>query len=306
MPTLYIHTGLHKTGTTSLQKAFFDNRAALARQNVLYPDAGLSQKPFNWGHHELAYAMRRRAGAQALWQSLRDEADASGLDKILVSSEELSLLPFPHFPGAEPYKLIAKIFEGYEIRHITYLRPQAELICSLYNHNVKAVGERRDILEFIADVTPRLEYQHYLNVAALGLGVQSIIVRRYTPQHLIDSDIISDIADLTGIDLDNGFDRPKAPLNPGLSSKGLEAMLLTNRRYAEQPLRLQAERKRIIAQHPASAFHRPSLLTDEARSLIEALYLQKNRMVARRYLGSDEELFTPEPDMAPASAISES
>ena len=152
MPTLYIHTGLHKTGTTSLQKAFFDNRAALARQNVLYPDAGLSQKPFNWGHHELAYAMRRRAGAQALWQSLRDEADASGLDKILVSSEELSLLPFPHFPGAEPYKLIAKIFEGYEIRHITYLRPQAELICSLYNHNVKAVGERRDILEFIADV----------------------------------------------------------------------------------------------------------------------------------------------------------
>ena len=46
-----------------------------------------------------------------------------------------------------------------------------------------------------------------------------------------------------------------------------------SRRYVDkktQQRKLQAERKRIIAQHPASAFHRPSLLTDEARSLIPA------------------------------------
>ena len=101
MPTLFIHTGLHKTGTTSLQKAFFDNRRVLARQGLLYPDTGLSPNPGNWGHHELALALRQQESGEALWQALRAEADASGLDRVLVSSETLSHLPYPRLPNAD-------------------------------------------------------------------------------------------------------------------------------------------------------------------------------------------------------------
>ncbi|WP_417743885.1 hypothetical protein [Salipiger sp.] len=291
MPTLYLHVGLHKTGTTTLQKTLHDNQDALARQGVLYPRTGLSQQPANWGHHELSYALRKRETAQEMWTALRREADAAALPKLVVSSEEFSLLPGPGLPGAEPFKLIAKFFEGYEIRLICYLRPQSELIASLYNHNVKSVGEQSGIMEFIARVAPRLEYHNYLNIAALGLGgAKTIIVRRYQKVHMTDGDIVADMAELIGVDA-SGFRRPKAPLNSGLTAEGMAHMLEANRRHADNPTRLKIARKRILDQHLAPPFYRHELLSAEAQQLIEAIYRYKNRHIARHYLGLDGELF---------------
>lgn len=291
MPTLFLHVGLHKTGTTSLQKAFFDNRAALERQGVLYPSTGLSPKPVNWGHHELAYALRQRPQGLEMWQALREEADAAGLPKVLVSSEELSLLPFPTLPGPAAFKLISEVFEGYDVRLICYLRPQAEMIASLYNHHVKSVGEHRDILEFIAQVAPRLDYQNYLNVAAHGLGPETVEVRRYQKSHMKNGDIISDMAERLGIDLTRGFVLRQTALNSGLTREGLQAMLEANRRLAGDPEKLKVARTAIIEQHRAPAFYRHNLLSDEMLQLIEALYRNKNRQIARRFLGRDEPLF---------------
>lgn len=235
MPKLFLHVGLHKTGTTSLQKTFFDHRAQLAEQELLYPQTGLPDSRTNWGHHDLAYSLRNADTAKNLWQRLRHEADASGLDRLFISSEELSLLPFPGLPHAQPFKLIAEVFEGYEIKLICYLRPQAEMITSLYNHNVKSVGEQRDILDFMAAVAPRLDYQHYLNVAALGLGEKAIEVRRYQKLHMKDGDIISDMADRLGLELPQKDRKRTQALNPGLTADGLAAMLQANRKHAGAP-----------------------------------------------------------------------
>ena len=292
MPTLFLHVGLHKTGTTSLQKAFFDNRAALERQGFLYPRTGLSPKPVNWGHHELAYALRHRPQGTEMWQALRKEADDAGLPNVVVSSEELSLLPFASLPGPAPFKLISQIFEGYDVRLICYLRPQAEMISSLYNHHVKSVGEKRDILEFIAQVAPRLDYQNYLNVAAHGLGTGAIEVRLYQKSHMKNGDIISDMADRLGIDLTHGFTIRQAALNSGLTREGLQAMLEANRRLAGDPEQLKAERTAIIERHRAPAFYRHQLLSDEILQVIEALYRNKNRQISRRFLGRNEPLFS--------------
>ncbi|MBN9889811.1 hypothetical protein [Salipiger abyssi] len=302
MPTLYLHTGLHKTGTTSLQKAFFDNRAGLARQGLLYPETGLSPHPSNWGHHELAYALRQPGPGEALWQALREEADAAGLDRVLVSSEALSHLPYPGLPASRPYKLIARIFAGYDIRLVVYLRPQADMIAALYRHHVKALGERRDPFDFIAQVAPRLEYQHYLNTAAAGLGPEAILPRRYQPGALVDRDIIADMATVTGIDLTREFRRPGTPLNRGLSADGLAAMLDANRRLADAPEQLHRERMRIIKAHPAPAFQKHDLLGADVERTIEALYRQKNARIARRFLGIDGDLFLPADTAVPTAS----
>ncbi|NDW01330.1 hypothetical protein [Salipiger sp. PrR002] len=302
MPTLYIHVGLHKTGTTSLQKTLHDNRPALREQGILYPETGLSEKAANWGHHELAYALRHRGKARQFWTAMREEADAKALPKVMISSEEFALLPFPTMPGAEPFKLIAEIFASYEIQLICYLRPQAEMIESLYNHNVKSVGEQRGILDFMAQIAPRLEYQHYLNVAALGLGPQAIIVRRYQKAHMKNGDIVSDIAELIGLDR-GPLSLKTAELNPGLTARGMAEMLEANRRHADNPMRLQAARSRILAKHRAPAFYRHELLSPETRQVIEALYRAKNRQISRRFLKRDEDLFPvdPQPETATAS-----
>ena len=170
MPRLILHTGTHKTGTTSLQKAFHSNRAHLARHGVLYPETGLPPSDSNWGHHDLAYALRTEATGRAAWSALRQEADRAGLETVFVSSEELALVPFPRLPGVAPYRIIADCFDGYDLRLLCYLRPQADLIASLYNHQVKSVGETGDVLDFVARIAPRLEYANYLNVASVALG----------------------------------------------------------------------------------------------------------------------------------------
>ena len=293
MPRLILHTGIHKTGTTSLQKAFLDNRRWLRGAGILYPATGLSTQPENWGHHDLAYALRAEDTGHKLWSELRSEADASGLDTLFVSSEELSLLPFPRLPGTRPYQLITDCFAGYDITLLVYLRPQADLVASLYNHHVKSVGETRDVLDFLAEIAPRLDYAHYLNVAAVTLGTDAIRLRRYGPPWM-QGDVLADVAGQIGLTLDRGFARPKTPLNPGLSKAGLAEMLAANRRLAASPDQLARERKRIVAAHHAPPHRSHDMLGVETRRTIEALYHYKNIQIGRRFLKLPGDVFDPE------------
>lgn len=290
MPTLYMHTGLHKTGTTSLQKTLFDHQDALRKHGILYPKAGMSKLPNNWGHHDLAYALRNRQTAQQLWSELRAEADAEGLPNVVISSEELSLLPFLSFPGLEPYKLIAKCFEGYDIRLICYLRPQAEMAASLYNHNVKAAGEQDDIVDFLVRCAKRLDYAHYLNVAATVLGADAMIVRRYQKAHM-KGDTIEDFAAQIGLD-PSVLPPTSKNLNLGLTEEGLTKMLAANRRYADSPLKLKAKRLEIIHHNRADNYESANLLSPQEQRVITALHTLPNRQIARRYLKLDGDLFT--------------
>ena len=290
MPTLFLHTGQHKTGTTSLQKALADNRAHLERHGFLYPDTGRLAVCGSWGHHDLAYALRDRARGLDLWRALRKEADAAGLDNVIVSSEELSLLPYAGHQPLEAYRVIASCFEGWRIRLITYLRPQADKLASLYNHHVKAIGETRPIIEFLASVSPRLDYNNYLNVAAQGLGHDAIVVRRYTRIHL-NGDIVTDLAEVVGLPLGPAFHRRERLLNPGLTTTGLEAMLDANRRLADDHTRLARERDRIIRNHAADPFSGANPLGEVERRVIEAIYRQRNKNIARHFLKLEVELF---------------
>ncbi len=291
-PTLFLHAGLHKTGTTSLQKAFHDNRAYLADKGFCYPHTGLLDNTNTWGQHDLAYTLRDADG-ETLWRTLREEADAAGLPNVIVSSEELSLLPHPGLPGMKPYQLISDIFSGYDIRLLCYLRPQTEMVASLYNHHVKSVGEDREILDFLAHIAPRLDYMRYLQFAEAGLGRGTIIIRRYQKQHM-NGDIISDVASQIGLELNRKFRQPTKPLNPGLTAKGFDLMLKTNRRLKGNPKRLLSERQRILAAHQAPAFYRHDLLGAEAKQTIDALFKQRNRQISRHFFGVNQDLFDPD------------
>lgn len=294
MPRLILHTGTHKTGTTSLQKAFHDNRKHLSRHSVLYPETGLSQKPQNWGHHELAYAMRNENSARLLWSALRKEADEAGLETVFVSSEELSLLPFALLPGVAPYRIMADCFDGYDVRILCYVRPQVDMVASLYNHHIKSVGETEDILPFLARIAPRLEYANYLNVAAVALGGEDAIWLRRYGKHWMKGDIVSDVAAVLDMPLWRGFGWRGHKMNPGLTAAGLAKMLDANRHHADDPDALAQERKRILATHRAAPYETHQPLSNEARATITALFRYKNTQIGRRYLHLDGDLFDPD------------
>jgi len=93
---LVLHIGYARTGTTAIQHFLAANRAALARQGIYYPAAGAWED----AHHGLAMVMGQHpfggpqdpgdAEAQ-LFDALRGEIDASGCDRIVLSTELFSI-----------------------------------------------------------------------------------------------------------------------------------------------------------------------------------------------------------------------
>lgn len=315
MRRLYLHCGLHKTGTTSLQKALFDNRGWLAGQGVLYPQTGLSPPDQHaWGHHPAVMALRRLLPARQMWRALRAEADASGAQTVVVSSELLSDLPYPSLPALRPFRVIANSFDGWDIRVVCYLRPQADMLASLYVHQVKSRGEMGDIYDFMLRAAPKLDYAGWLAKVEKIFGRRAILLRRYLPEHLVGGDTVRDFAQLIGLDLESrgnqaeidsvfakglrsifrpsaGFEMPKAPLNSGLTARGLQEMLEANHRFSEAPDDLFRVRQHILKAHAAAAFEGADPLGPDLRRAIAALYALRNRHLARIYLGESGELF---------------
>jgi len=88
MPSnVILHIGLPKTGTTSLQQAFFENRDQLAEQGISYPVPSSS----HWNaQHDFVRAFHR-GGPDAVG-ALLDECrlQIEGGDQVLMSSEEFA------------------------------------------------------------------------------------------------------------------------------------------------------------------------------------------------------------------------
>lgn len=133
MAKVILHIGMHKTGTTAVQKTFFDNRQALLKKGFAYPDIRPAQ-----GHHALVtkwlHKMHEtyhpKEGADALWSSLVEKyADT---DKTLfLSSEEFSRgRPSARVNFSELREMLAP-FE--EVRAICTLRHQVPFLQSIYS-----------------------------------------------------------------------------------------------------------------------------------------------------------------------------
>lgn len=79
-----LHIGSHKTGSTALQKFFYENTDHLISKKILYPRSWLS----SYGHHKLAQILKAPDSG-----SIIDEFDSLSENKdyknILISSENL-------------------------------------------------------------------------------------------------------------------------------------------------------------------------------------------------------------------------
>lgn len=127
---VFIHCGLHKTGTTALQNAFFLNTRELLQQGFLYPKAFIPPKLT--GHHNLAWELSRdrryRMGHGDIDLFLKRMAEHHS--EIIVSSEDFegSLLHPARWSGLRG----ASEKAGRTLVFVIYLRDQLDYFESLY------------------------------------------------------------------------------------------------------------------------------------------------------------------------------
>lgn len=128
---VYLHVGVHKTGTTTIQSALSVSFDSLRKSGILYPVSG-RPKHLSDCHHSLAWALRRERGVSMdEWCQLKREIENSGLSRIVISSEE-----FVFLNQKEILKLKDQL-RNFKVYVIFYLRNPLDFLQSYYKELVK-------------------------------------------------------------------------------------------------------------------------------------------------------------------------
>jgi hypothetical protein len=135
MAKLFLHIGPHKTGSTYIQKWFFENRALLLNLGVNYPNVGIAGQ---YGHHETiekVKTLQQKELAEYLLQFL-------GSDINFVSSENFDRLK------QWDIKKLSRCLAKLDVRIIYYYRNYIDLLPSWWQEEVKH-GSMMSFYEFV-------------------------------------------------------------------------------------------------------------------------------------------------------------
>jgi hypothetical protein len=210
-PIMYIHAGLPKTGTTSIQQFLKSNREALKNFGVLYPATGVH----GTGHVKFAisflsekYLQRMRKsnllcddeGASKIKHQIENEISESGtkIKSVIISAES--------FDGTdkEGIKQLVQLYQGdYQLKIVIYLRRQDRYAESLHAqaYRVREMAFDRDQLL----TKGHFNYDFYINLWKKSLGSENLILREF-PENAFDGQLIDDF--LTAVSIEN-FPVPK-------------------------------------------------------------------------------------------------
>lgn len=147
-PTLFLHVGTHKTGTTSIQEFLYRYRDQMRQFSFLYPDfySGFTQKKAIISHHRLfraligADAKLTEANAIASLERYKDICKSEGC-YLVLSSENISrlssicsnILNQSQFDRSSNYLVtIAQYLKEFNTRPILYLRSHLDYLGSFY------------------------------------------------------------------------------------------------------------------------------------------------------------------------------
>lgn len=133
-PTLYIHIGRPKVGSSAIQTFLNKNRQALLESGCYYPRTGM----YHGGSHKFSLVylpgladahIVRGVDPDPLYQSLIDEIVDSGASSAVISSENFWLV--------DPGQIPAMLQDAFDIRIVAYLRRQDDVIISSFIQEVK-------------------------------------------------------------------------------------------------------------------------------------------------------------------------
>lgn len=217
MATIYLHIGLNKTGTSSLQDFFSMNVEALSRQEgICYPRAGRDTT----AHHPLSKLLKSGGGraAPAVAELLSEIGEH---DKAVVSSEDF------HTHSPRGIEHLAELLAGHRVKVVLYVREHVAYLSSWYQQNVQATH-----LSCAFDSFCYLTRKPLFKIAdgwAQSFGRDNVIVRLYDRSALVNGDIVQDFAEVVGISSHlTNFVRKPYESNPSVSGNLLFIKRLVN------------------------------------------------------------------------------
>ena len=228
----YIHIGLPKTGSTSIQKSLFQGSKKLLKDGVLYPDLDNIQhlgivplflaSPENFGKVRKLGLNRQEAlqWASAQQAELDRQIERSRADCCILSSEFFSKLESVD-EVANFKAFLDDRFEQYQI--VAYVREPGSLFCSSLNQFIKSGNS--SFREYPTPQTFNSRNRERLQRYVDCFGSERMDVVKFSRDYLYEGDVVRDFlkrAQFSGsIDVVNG--------NQSLPGAILATMVTLNR-----------------------------------------------------------------------------
>jgi len=146
--TIYLHIGVPKTASSTIQKGLFDNQKALSKIGYLYPKAGLMGTNHKNIFFELCSLPEHKPKYSISYgnsESLASEIAATRLRNIIISAEHFALLK------SSEINSLKNIVQPFNTKVIVYLRRQDQVIQSGWLQNTKRLVFKKSLQENIEE-----------------------------------------------------------------------------------------------------------------------------------------------------------
>ena len=318
-PSLILHIGMPKTGSTVLQNFLFYNRERLQQQKVLYPNKDLhihqhtglvksiGAPLFDWAHFNQHIPQFDPATylneiiKQCRTQRCRD---------VILSSEFFWAAPAMqassaeyHRPSTENFSSIKQFLTACreffsvfsKVTIVVYLRRQDYWIDSFFNHQVKEGFGIPSTDDLLGEAKNYLLYHKNCEILAEVFGRENLVIRNY--ENLLHGDITADFLETVGLQANLLEQAPKTQhtvnskisrTSAGIMKKAAalefdrEALTLFREVLQEVSFRARSEKRK--QEH--------TLFDPEFYKTVLELYHQDNLKLAQEYIdiiGSDIE-----------------
>lgn len=216
MKKLYLHIGLHKTGTSAIQSFLCQNRTSLSEKGFYYPDTGKFE-----AHHSIAAFLRKEASDGNNKLILKDKfLSLTGDNDVSIISSEI----FSECGDISSLSVLPEIYD--DITVVVYVRRQDKLLESAYGQQVKQNFESRKIVEYdpyFFDI-----YKHLKKFRDV-IPNANFLIRNYDGESLYEGNSAKDfLVNVLNLDVSD-FLFLDEKVNKSLSSVGLELLRRLNK-----------------------------------------------------------------------------
>lgn len=213
-PDIIVHIGLHKTGTSSIQKFLYENRKELLRQGIVY-ECPTKAWP---NHHAIATGIRDGAVDPSIRRFLTELVNRRNGRTILFSSEMFVEARFD-------VETFIEFFDGLNVKVLAYLRNPCDQLVSSFNEVVRDAKVRwtRKITE------PPYAYDpSYFALLEKWLSYRGLVLCPFDPGQWPSANILKDFSRMIAFD---PTDLAVADIreNVSLSAQYLEVVRSANR-----------------------------------------------------------------------------
>lgn len=298
-----LHIGTEKTGTTAIQDFLYQNRELLKQEGYgVLTSVGMKN---NRGL--ASYAMRDNRsddyfvahGIVTLLNKFEHdklvEEDFKQEIKELNDSCHTILITSEHFHSRCVYpdeinKLKSFLMQYFKkIDVIVYLRPQVDVVTSLYSTFVRAGGIKTFDDFVISNCTknnPYYNYDELLTKWSNSFGHENLKVRIFDKTHLLNGDIVSDF--LSCINIESSSFQSIGKSNESLTPFGQEVLRLNNITNYTFLYKGKPYKQYIYDKVNSLCVGKGCSLSAEKAQSIQNLYHESNTSVAKKWFDKNE------------------